>query len=400
MTQKRSEYILTPEAVRERSQKLFDLNQKGQGHFNYHPEKWDQVTEFVHQTILEKYPTLEIPFHSRLGHFRAGGVDRLAWRELGMQGLSSDEKLQRLIDLIIPSVLLDAGAGDNWSYQEGKTGQKITRSEGLGVASYHMFLQGLFSSKGKLESDAIGLQEMTGSILEKAFQVQDHNALVGVSGRVGLLKTLGKTMANNPRIFFSGRPSDLLGTFRRGDRVDALQVLTAILKYLGPIWPSRLSLDGVALGDTWSHPALGPAESFESLVPFHKLSQWLSYSILDACLYCGFKVDNVNRLTGLPEYRNGGLFIDLGLFTAKDPKFLTLGITPEMPFTIEWRAMTVICLDLLAEKIQKKLGKTPEQFPLAKVLEGGSWWAGRKVAGQKRPGGTSPINVVSDGTVF
>lgn len=391
MNQKRSDYLLTPKAIRERCQQVFDFTIKGEGHFEYHPKKWDEVTDFVHQTILEKYPSLEIPFHSRMGHFRPGGVDRVRWPELGLERLSKEERLSRLIDLIIPSVLLDAGAGNSWKYFEEKTGQTITRSEGLGVASLHMFLKGKFSGTGNLETDSAGLASLTRQDLEQGFQVSTENPLVGVEGRLSLLKNLGKAL---------NRPSDLKAEFMSGSTADAEKVLAAVLKHLGPIWPSRLELEGVPLGDTWSHPRLGPAGSFESLVPFHKLSQWLSYSLLDACLYCGFEVKNVGSLTGLPEYRNGGLFVDLGLLKVKDSQFLTKGITPEMPFTIEWRALTVVALDLLAERIQKKLGKNAESFPLAKVLEGGSWWAGRKIAGQKRVGGTSPIAVISDGTVF
>ena len=216
-----------------------------------------------------------------------------------------------------------------------------------------------------------------------------------------LLQTLGKTMQENPQIFFNQRPSDLLDLFlEKNNTVSATKVLDAILKYLGPIWPSRLTLEGVSLGDTWSHPALGPQDSYESLVPFHKLSQWLTYSILDACIVAGISVTNVEKLTGLPEYRNGGLFLDLELITVKDKTFLTKGITADEPFTIEWRAMTVILLDELAQRLQKKLKKSPSEFPLAKVLEGGSWWAGRIIAANKRVGGTPPLNIISDGTVF
>lgn len=391
MNQKRSEYLLTSKAIRERCGKIFDFTVKGEGHFKYHPEKWDEVTNFVYQTILEKYPSLDIPFHSRMGHFRPGAVDRIQWPELGLEGLSAEDRLKRLVDLIIPSVLLDAGAGNFWKFVEKKTGQTITRSEGLGVASLHMFLNGKFSSEGKIETNSEGLARLSKQDLEEGFQVSQNNPLVGVEGRLGLLKNLGKALK---------RPSDLVADFISGDTADAEKVLASILQHLGPIWPSRLSIDGTPLGDTWSHPKLGDIGSFESLVPFHKLSQWLSYSLLDACLYCGYKVKNVSSLTGLPEYRNGGLFVDLGLLEVKDSQFLTKGITPEMPFTIEWRALTVVSLDLLAERIQKKLGKDSSSFPLAKVLEGGSWWAGRKIASQKRSGGTSPIAVVSDGTVF
>ena len=55
------------------------------------------------------------------------------------------EICKRLIDLFLVSVLLDAGAGSKWAYYEQETGQKFGRSEGLGVASINMFVEGLFS---------------------------------------------------------------------------------------------------------------------------------------------------------------------------------------------------------------------------------------------------------------
>jgi hypothetical protein len=39
-------------------------------------------------------------------------------------------------------------------------------------------------------------------------------------------------------------------------------------------------------------------------------------------------------------------------------------------------------------------------LPLAKVLEGGTWAAGRIIARRLRADGSPPLNVVSDGTVF
>lgn len=55
------------------------------------------------------------------------------------------EEIRRTIDLFVVSVLLDAGAGNTWTYHEKSSGKRFTRSEGLGVASIHMFDQGFFS---------------------------------------------------------------------------------------------------------------------------------------------------------------------------------------------------------------------------------------------------------------
>jgi hypothetical protein len=399
--EKRSNYILTTGAVRERCKKIFAFNLAGKGHFNYHPEKWDEVVTYVHKVILENYPDLNIPFHSRLAHFRPGGINRIDWKDLGFHSLSPNEKVRMLIDLIIPSVLLDAGAGNDWSWFEEKTQKTFSRSEGLGVASFHMFLNKRFSSTNRFQTDSGGLLAITLDKLESNFQVTENNPLIGSKGRLQLLHSLANAMKQAPNIFPNRRPSDLLDlVLEKDNSVSALKVLDAVLKHLGDIWPSRISLDGMSLGDTWSHPLLGPKDSFESLVPFHKLSQWLTYSLLDACLTAGIKVTEVEELTGLPEYRNGGLFLDLGLITVKDENFLRKGVTVDEPFTIEWRAMTVVLLDELAKKIQNKLGKDPADFPLAKVLEGGSWWAGRKIAAEKRPGGVPPLKIISDGTVF
>lgn len=399
--EKRSNYILTTGAVRERCKKIFAFNLAGKGHFDYHPEKWDEVVHYVHKVILENYPDLNIPFHSRLAHFRPGGINRIDWKELGFHSLSSTEKVRLLIDLIIPSVLLDAGAGNDWKFYEDRTQKTFTRSEGLGVASFHMFFNKRFTTTNHFQTDAPGLMALSLNKFENDFQVSANNPLVGTKGRLHLLHSLGKTMEFSPNIFPNLRPSDLLDLFlEKNNSVSAVKVLDAVLKHLGGIWPSRIKLEGEALGDTWSHPLLGAKDSFESLVPFHKLSQWLTYSLLDACISAGIKVTDVEQLTGLPEYRNGGLFLDLGLITVKDKSFLTKGVTVDEPFTIEWRAMTVVLLDELAHRIQNLLGKTPEEFPLAKVLEGGSWWAGRKIAAELRPDGVPPLKIISDGTVF
>jgi hypothetical protein len=41
-----------------------------------------------------------------------------------------------------------------------------------------------------------------------------------------------------------------------------------------------------------------------------------------------------------------------------------------------------------------------QDLPLAKVLQGGTWAAGRQIAADRRPQGRPPIQIISDGTVF
>jgi len=57
------------------------------------------------------------------------------------------ETTRRLIDLFFVAVLLDAGAGDVWTFAEPNTDNAYGRSEGIAVASLYMFKAGAFSSR-------------------------------------------------------------------------------------------------------------------------------------------------------------------------------------------------------------------------------------------------------------
>ena len=153
--------------------------------------------------------------------------------------------------------------------------------------------------------------------------------------------------------------------------------------------------DGVSLGDCWRHPGTD-----DGLVPFHKLTQWLTYSLLEPLEEAGLTVTGLDALTGLPEYRNGGLLLDFGIITPRDPSFFKRLLTVDEPAVVEWRALTVILLDRIADAVREELGLSAAQFPLARILEGGTWAAGRRIAAVRRGGGAPPVAIASDGTVF
>ena len=391
------DYLLSPLAIRERTKNLLDYTESGKGYFNVHMEKLNPCVDYVLAVIKENYPTLEIPFHSRWGHFRAGGVNREIILNENLKSTEALEKARCKLDLVITSVLLDAGSGPEWSYKEDLTGTTFARSEGLGVASFHMFLSGAFSSDSNkpLQADVQGLKNLTDASVEKHFQVTAANPLVGVSGRVSLLKNLG-TAVENKTFFPHRRPGSIIDYLitKYGNEIPAEGLLRAVLDGLGSIWPGRLQLEGVNLGDVWKHQGTG------ELIAFHKLSQWMTYSLIEPLIEAGLKVTGAEKLTGLAEYRNGGLILDFGLITAKNLADLQKSWKPEEDFIIEWRALTVCMLDLIGAAVQKNLGKSPQEFPLAKVLEGGTWWAGRKIAASLRAGGGPPFQIISDGTVF
>ena len=311
-------------------------------------------------------------------------------------------------DLAIISVLLDAGAGPTWRYRDRLTGGEIGRSEGLALASLDMFADGAFSAvPGEpLRADAEALARLSVADLRNGFQVDDRNELVGLEGRVALLRRLGEQIAAAPRVFArhdAPRPGGLfdhLVAEADGDAIAAPVILTALLRELGPIWPSRITLGGVALGDCWRHPALARDTDGSDLVPLHKLSQWLTYSLIEPLVRAGIAVRDIDGLTGLAEYRNGGLFVDMGVLVLRDPADAARIHDVGSPLVVEWRALTVALLDRLADALRRRLGLDAVSFPLAKVLEGGTWAAGRAIARARRADGAPPIAVRSDGTVF
>jgi hypothetical protein len=401
LTSEQIDYILSPSAIRASSRRIYDYVQAGKSYFKIDDSKLKPTIGYVLEVIKKNYPDLNIPFHSRWGHFRVGQIDRVKDLDAKLISFDQKEKARIKLDLAITSVLLDAGAGPKWSYVEKPSDKTFSRSEGLGVASFHLFLSGAMSSDRKSwKADIQGLKNLSRTDITNYFQVTESNPLLGVDGRLQLLNNLAKALENK-EIFKNGRPGNILDYLieKHGSVVPATAILRAVLDGLGPIWPGRLSVGSINLGDVWKHSKLSSNE-MESLVAFHKLSQWMTYSLIEPIMDAGIEVTGVEKLTGLAEYRNGGLLVDSGLLVVKDPKNLEQSWTPDSDFIIEWRALTVYFLDIIGAEIQKALGKTPQDFPLAKVLEGGTWWAGRFIAKEKRANGEPPVQIKSDGTVF
>ncbi|MGH6909039.1 MAG: DUF1688 family protein [Phenylobacterium sp.] len=334
------------------------------------------AADLTAETVRANYPDLNVPFHARWRHFTAG--DRNLWDEA--EKPSDPMELGRAaFDLVIPSVLLDAGAGPDWRYRDA-TGTELSRSEGLGVASLRMWEAGALDD----------LSGVTAASIAEAFQVSPGNPLVGVEGRAALLRQLGSTIGHPRKLF------DLVAARAKGGRIDAEDILELLLSELGPIWPGRLTRGGRPLGDCWPHP-VSPTE----LVPLHKLSQWMTYSLIEPLQWAGIEVVRIDGLTGLAEYRNGGLFVDTGVLVLRDPDDQRQAHPVGSPLVVGWRSLTVALLDRLAPMVRERLGVSAKAFPLARMLEGGTWAAGRKIARQLRPDeGGPPIAIMSDGTVF
>lgn len=402
--------LLTPEAVRERCNAIFACATEGAAlHFDYDADGFDKAADRVVAEIRLNYPRGNVPFHSRWRHFELGGRDLWADIRAGAAAMSREDEARARIDLAVVSVLLDAGAGPDWIYRDAPTGLALGRSEGLALASLRMFEAGTLSDRGRndpLRADADAMERLSLDAFNRAFQVRPDNPLLGAGKRVELINNLGAAIGRTPDVF--GRD----GTYRPGYLFDHLKgdaalgmiparrILTTILERLGDIWPAARRIGGIAVGDIGYHPQVTHADGTDRIVPFHKLSQWMAYSLIEPIEAGGIRVVEPDGLTGLAEYRNGGLFVDAGALRLKNPENRKRTHAPTDELIVEWRALTVALLDRIATRVREKMNASEDALPLAAVLQGGTWTAGRRIARELRPDGGPPLNIAADGTLF
>ncbi len=388
--------------IRARCAELLEIGERGDlEHFDVRTERLTIAAEKVAEVTRSRYPDLDIPIHSRWRHFEVSRINR--WNQLSYN-FESFERARIALDLVIPSVLLDAGAGSSWRYREHQTGMVYSRSEGLAIASFDMFSQGAFSSDSDqpLRTDAEALERFDADKLGQAFQVGPDNRMEGIEGRAKLLHSLGILLNGKPAIF--GDPP------RLGNFIDYLveimpspcahDVLAILIELLNEIWPERIEMNGQNLGDVWRHSAIQRNDETNGLVPFHKLTQWLTYSLIEPLQEAGIGLCNTDALTGLAEYRNGGLFLDLDVLSPRNSDVYHESHPPDSELVVEWRALTLALLDRLAPLIRQELNLSQLSLPLGAILEGGTWATGRQLAFERRANGDPPITVQSNGTLF
>ena len=406
--------------IRERCNRILDGIGAGRSRWlSVEPGALPTAIDRVTTLCLARFPDLRIPYHSRWRHFEALGVDRHApLRARMLERANGDVRCvaRATIDLAVLSVLLDAGAGEAWRFRDDSTGMDIGRSEGLALASLAAFEAGRFSSDPDWpwQVDAEALARIDTTTLAGLFQVDARNSLIGLDGRARLLRSLADALRARADLFgAAARPGALFDQLvdaraPQAKRIDAASILALVLEGLGPIWPTGQRLGGEPLGDCWRHPLASDPDDTSidaHRVPFHKLSQWLTYSLLEPFEWAGVAIDRLDALTGLPEYRNGGLLIDTGVLIPSQSMLALQPLRVDAEPVIEWRACTVALIDRLADGVRAELGARTGRsaqaaaLPLAAILEGGTWAAGREIAQELR-GGASPLALLIDGTVF
>lgn len=403
--------LLSATAVRERAHRLLALGlRNGLDHFSVDLDALSDVASFVLDVTRDSYPDGAIPLHGCWRHFDDPITNALPGLIPELTPDEAREAARLAVDLTFVSVLLGAGAGagQDWSYEDEETGRCYTRSEGLAQASLRMFRSGFFSSDplDPMRVDAQALAALTTDEIKRGFKIDEFNPLPGLEGRLGLLQSLGAALVSHPETYGTEdglRPGgfvDHLSARSREALLTAEDVLKVLLDTLAAIWPGRSAIGGYLLGDTWQHRKVSVPDPTNGYIPLHTASQWLTYSLIEPLTWGHVQVRGLDTLTGLADYRNGGLFIDCGVLTPKDATAFSRTHRPEDELIVEWRALTIALLDKLADHVRQDTGGTPETLPLARILQGGTWAAGRKIAAARRAGGTPPLIVESDGTVF
>ena len=341
-------------------------------YFEINLEKLDQTVDDLLEFILKKYPKMNIGMHSRLNHIPE-------WYDLVQKWKCPlNEKIKRLIDLLFVSVLLDGGSGENWKYISNNI--EYRRSEGLGKCVYNMFISGFFSldEKQPYKVDMNRIKLINLDEFKNEFQISKDNILIGLENRLENLVNFSKFMINNDNFNINNniRPGNIFDKIYNNLEID-LDKLYEIIFSFSPI-----------INDVHYYKPL------DVYVPFHKILQWLSYSLIDLFKKFNISIRSDNYLTALPEYRNGGFLIDSNIINFKNNNLKNIFHEINSDIIIELRASTIVLIDIIKDKINIK---KKNNLNISQVLEGGTWRYGRYLANKNN---ISPIKIKSNGIIF
>ena len=320
--------LLSARAVRERAHRMLAIGlDEGLPNFRIDLDRMDDAIDLVLKTTRKAYPSLDIPFHSRWRHFVMNGDNR--WADIAGRTKWPDRaaRARAEFDLAIVSVLLDAGAGPIVALPRSpnRIGDRpfgrIGAGEPCDVRRRRILGRSASSPCGSTPACLRILALPTSNAACRSRTAIRWSG--STVARICCAASAGWWLRNRKYSAASTRRGPAacsidLQCRPTADGLPAPTILSELLQQLGPVWPSRLTLGGIALGDCWKHPALTSADATNGLVPLHKLSQWLAYSLIEPLQTAGIEVTDIDGLTGLAEYRNGGLFVDTGVLAFRD----------------------------------------------------------------------------------
>ncbi|KAI7907117.1 uncharacterized protein BX663DRAFT_465562 [Cokeromyces recurvatus] len=424
-----NDFLLSLGSVRERCFKVHEAATRNRlKHFDIDQSKLEEMVQFVVSIIKRDYDNpSDIPLYGRWRHFDIGGRRRLdnliqTWASVGQDTI---EQTRKLIDILVIACLMDMKPCQAWSYTEHSTGRVFKRKDGIAIAILDMFIKGFFSNDPaqphRVDSEA--LLNLSFDTLCKELQFNDDNSFVDIEVRFEALKNLGSVLQNRTDYFGNNirRPGNLIDYLldhpttiktKKGPLI-SIETLWPVVQEMGELWAAEENRGGTSgLGDVWPCTAI---HDDSNLVSFHKLSQWIIYSVIEPMeKLLGATIEGTDLLTPLPDYCNGGFLIDTGFLTLKPVDYergiknyqanSLLPYQPKVevapmfdmsdPVVTEWRALTVAYLDLIADRVRQTLRLSKKFLSLSQLIQGGTWSAGRELAEISRPNTHEPPIVI------
>ena len=143
-------------------------------------------------------------------------------------------------------------------------------------------------------------------------------------------------------------------------------------------------IDGDAQGDVGKHGL--------AVVPLHERGLALSFACFAPIERAGYTIAQPGALPGLANAENGGLFVDAGVLVPKYMEVREIVHARTDEVIVEWRALTITLLDILAVEVRRAFARSSSQLPLANLLTSTAA-AGRAIARELRPTGAPPIRM-------
>lgn len=402
---------LSPIFTRVRSKELTQLVLKNQSKFfTLDSSKKEEALEFLEKVILSRFQKDKIAKHGRRQHLSSKNRNYFEKVENICQKAGCTFAVENKLELLLLSCFLDAGAGQNWKYNDSYFNCQLVGSEALAAASTDLYLKlisdNLISKKNiSLTSDA--LKNMKFDEFSKSFQHDEsNNALLGAKGRYDSLTQLGSCLELHPSIFVTSHKPELKNIYHffqsivEHKSLNLEEVFKTIVFIFHDFFTSDTKINEINLCDSRIHSNLISLPLVGKKIPFFKLIQWMVYSIDDFFNSQGIPTINEEFLSGLAEYRNGGFFMDTNIINLKSKNLSHQSYSIDSELVTEWRALTITLLDEFLEELKIKRGYN--HLNMSKLLEGGTWIAGRKLARENRPDSpySPPIKIITDGKFF
>lgn len=136
------------------------------------------------------------------------------------------------------------------------------------------------------------------------------------------------------------------------------------------------------------------------LIPFHQLTLQLCYNLQALFAEDNIVLTNLVILPPLPDVLLASILVDLKLLTPKNQNAYSQIYSADSEFVVEWRALTVLLIDKLADTVRKELNFTSKELGLNQVMFSLIYPASKKIATHLRGNFSTPFKFVLENAPY